>query len=398
MERKLATIRKVTAIKPIPGADLIELARIDGWECVVKKGEFSPGDLGMYFEIDSFVDTSKEPFKFLAKTAREWDGKVGSVIRTVRLKGQVSQGLLLPINPFFEDLVHINIMGFNFVKLTESRLLEIDFTKELGVLKYEKISDTSDEYKGKSGFHKFLLKHLSRENRTRVYTLINFFLPKKDKIKFAKISSFPSFIPKTDEPRIQNCFESLKAKGGSYLPSIKYDGSSATYWIKDGVLGLASRNVKLGITAGNNFSKIAVRYHFETILPKVAEIVGFDFALQGELMGPDIQGNREGLADHEYFVFHIWNINDQKYLDPSMKANVISWINIGLEEYDLELKTVKYLPIISMDDFTTVEEFLEFAEGPSLNHPVREGLVFENTEDLTSFKVISNKYLLKQKD
>jgi RNA ligase (TIGR02306 family) len=402
MERKLATIRKVTELRAIPGADFIEMARIDGWECVVKKGEFKPGDLGMYFEIDSFVDTSKEPFKFLEKTAKEWEGKRGSIIRTVKLKGQVSQGLLLPLSPYFEDYTYLNIMGFNFVKLTEDRLLDMDFTKELGVLKYEKIAEHSEDFKNKSKFHKFLMKHFSRETRSKIYTVINWFLPKKDRIQFAKVSSFPSFIPKTDEPRIQNIYHKLKAKGGKYIPSLKLDGSSTTYWTKGGEFGVASRNVKLGITDGSNFSKVALKYRLPEILPEVAKLVGIDFAIQGELMGPNIQGNREGLEDHDFFVFRIWDITNQKRVEPGLKTGILGWINLKLAEMqddeDLKLKQTVLYPEIDLDDYTTVEEFLEFAEGPSLKNAVREGLVFENVEDQTSFKVISNKYLLKLKD
>ena len=51
--RKLASIQKIIELKPIEGADRIELARVLGWQVVVGKGQYKPGDLVVYYEIDS---------------------------------------------------------------------------------------------------------------------------------------------------------------------------------------------------------------------------------------------------------------------------------------------------------------------------------------------------------
>ena len=93
--RKLVTLRRVTEILPIEGADFIELALLDGWQCVVKKSEFKAGDIGVYFEIDSFLDHTKPQFAFLAPRAIKWNGKEGARIKSMKLKGNLSQGLLL---------------------------------------------------------------------------------------------------------------------------------------------------------------------------------------------------------------------------------------------------------------------------------------------------------------
>jgi len=102
MERKLATIRKVNEIKPIEGADMIELAIVDGWQCVVKKGEFKPGDPGVYFEIDSYLPI-EERYEFLRKSSYkkipdqlQGQRAEGFRLKTVKLRGQISQGLMLP--------------------------------------------------------------------------------------------------------------------------------------------------------------------------------------------------------------------------------------------------------------------------------------------------------------
>lgn len=394
MARKLATIRKISALEPIEGADLIELAHIDGWQCVVKKGEFKVGDLGLYFEIDSFVDTSKEPFCFLEKNAREWRGLRGAVIKTMKLKGQLSQGLLLPIHPYFTDLLYIKIGGVRMCKLPPSTILNKDYTTLLNVHKYEKESPDGEEKVGSGWFHNFLLRNVSRENRKKVFSVLNFFLPQKKRFKNHTISTFPSYIPKTDEERIQNIFERVKRKGGDYWATVKLDGSSATYFSYKGEFGHCSRNLKLGINDGSNFSKIALKYRLNELLPVIAEKVGFDFALQGELIGPGIQGNKEKLEDHDYYIFKIWDISNKRYLNLKERLSLV-------EEFfaaGVHLKQVPVLGYVSMDQFSSVQDFLTYAEGPSLVNEVREGVVFENDRDQTSFKAISNKFLLKYKE
>ena len=101
--RKLASIRKIDAIDPIPGADAIECASVGGWKVVVKKGEFHPGDLAAYFEIDSWIPTAVAPFLSKGKEPRVYNGVQGERLRTIKLRGQISQGLLLPLDKFVEE-------------------------------------------------------------------------------------------------------------------------------------------------------------------------------------------------------------------------------------------------------------------------------------------------------
>jgi hypothetical protein len=94
--RKLATVRRIHSIDPIPGADAIEVATVGGWRVVVKRGEYTPGDLATYIEIDSWIPTALAPFLSRGREPRVYDGIAGERLRTVRLRGQLSQGLLLP--------------------------------------------------------------------------------------------------------------------------------------------------------------------------------------------------------------------------------------------------------------------------------------------------------------
>src|SRR6056297_2163559 len=122
--RKLASIRRIADVKPIPNADAIEVAVVDGWEVVTKKGEYKPGDLAVYFEIDSFVPEHLAPFLTKAGKAKEHQGVVGNRLRTVKLRGQVSQGLLLPLRPTCDMIKSMVMEG-------------LDVTAPLGVVEYE---------------------------------------------------------------------------------------------------------------------------------------------------------------------------------------------------------------------------------------------------------------------
>ena len=124
-ERKLATIRKIAAIEPIEGADAIEVAVVDGWKVVVKKGEFQVDALAVYIEIDSWVPTELAPFLSKGKEPREFESVKGERLRTVKLRGQLSQGLLLPLEPTCANI--------------ESELFEgLDVSLPLNILKWER--------------------------------------------------------------------------------------------------------------------------------------------------------------------------------------------------------------------------------------------------------------------
>lgn len=334
MERKLASVRKISDIQSIPGADMIELAIVDGWKVVVAKNVgHKVGDMVVYCEIDSFLPI-KEEFEFLRKSSykKMSDGTEGFRLRTIKLRGQVSQGLILPL----KDL-----------QLPNKDLLEVgmDVTKELGIVKYE--TPIPAELSGK-------IKGL-----------------------------FPSFLRKTDEERIQNLsneYENLKQH--KFYVTEKLDGSSATFYSKDGVFGVCSRNLELLETEGNTFWKVARELKIEEWLTSQ----DVNYSIQGELIGEGIQGNPYKIKGQTVGFFNAFNIDTQEYL--------------GLEEFEKLVSSMglKIVPILDRD-FTlpdTIDELLSYADEKSVlnSNFDREGVVIRSLDRKISFKVISNKFLL----
>lgn len=334
--RKLASIRKIASIRPIPGADAIECVTVDGWDVVTKKGEFQVGDLVIYLEIDSWVPTALAPFLSKGKEPRVFEGIKGERLKTIKLKGQLSQGLLLPMsvipkNPFVRE-------GF----WNEGD----EVTTLLGIIKWER--------------------------------------PINPKLAGLAKGNFPSFIPKTDQERIQNIKHVLEDPYEQYEVTIKLDGSSFTAYHRDGEIGVCSRNLELKPSDDNAFWRVARKYGVLELLAARG-----NYAIQGELIGPGIQGNQEKLEDLELYVFDVFDIDAQSYLPAEERYNFLS---------DTELN---HVPIISPSTTIpqTLERVLAMAEGPSLNPKVnREGLVFKSTRNPElSFKAISNSWLLKEK-
>lgn len=326
--RKLATVRTVLDVQPIPGADAIECVTVDGWKVVAKKGEYSIGDHATYFEIDSWIPEHIAPF--LCKDKREYNGIVGARLRTVKLRGQISQGLLLPAPEAAND--------------------GDDLTDALGIQKYEPPVPTQ-------------LAGLARGN-------------------------FPSFIPKTDQERIQNLRSDLEvwaSNGSMWEVTEKLDGSSMTVYLHHDQFGVCSRNLDLTETDSNSFWGMARASNLEALLRGL----GKNIALQGELIGPGIQGNRYALPVHQFRIFDIYDIQAGRYFDPAERANMV--MALGLE-------CAPVLDCVSLRG-CAISNLLGAAEGPSTLNPKveREGLVYKNMACEDSFKAISNKFLLGEK-
>lgn len=264
--RKLASIQKIKALEQIENADAIEKATVLGWQLVVKKDEFKVGDLCVYCEIDSLMP-DKPGFEFLKPR--------GMRIRTVRLRGQISQGIAFPLSilPPMEQVKE-----------------DMDVTELLGITKYEPPIPAclAGKVKGK----------------------------------------FPSFIPKTDETRVQVLQKVLdKYKGEQCYITEKLDGSSATYYIKDGEFGVCSRNLDLLEDDSNSFWKVARLLNIEEKLRSLQ----MNIALQGELVGEGIQDNKLKLKGQTVYFFNAFDIDQFKYLDYEAFKNLMD---------TLELKTV----------------------------------------------------------
>jgi RNA ligase (TIGR02306 family) len=385
--RKLASIRRIADIQPIEGADAIVVATIDGWKVVVKKDEFNVGDLAVYVEIDSWVPHDLAPFLSKGNEPREYNGVKGERLRTVKLRGQVSQGLLLSKD----------------TKLSVSKYTLIQRLDE-SVSKYFYLNDQKEEvpYFVEEGY-----------DLTEFLGIQKWEAPIPAQLQGQAKGTFPtSLIPKTDQERIQNCFGEIQKrakrfttekvwnaetqtleehpvvvpadfKEPTYEVTMKLDGSSCTIFRWEGELRVCSRNLELKINEENKDNT------FVAVALKLADRIVDGCAFQGELMGPGIQGNREGFKEHKFFVFDIFDIQKHEYFDPY--SRVVTCDSLGLD----------HVPILGEDwkAPASVEEGLALAEGPSINHKIREGLVWKCNEDPSfSFKTISNQFLLKGGD
>jgi RNA ligase (TIGR02306 family) len=341
MERKLATVRNITNIRPIEGADMIELATVGGWNVVVGKDiGHKVGDMVVYCEIDSFLPI-RDVFEFLRKSSfKKMGDQEGFRLKTIKLRGQVSQGLILPIS-----VVPITQFASAYT-LPEG----MDVTEMLGIVKYE--PPIPAELSGK-------VKGL-----------------------------FPSFLRKTDEERVQNLtkeYEQYKSLGRKFYVTEKLDGSSATFYYNDGVFGVCSRNLELLETEGNTFWKVARELDLEN---KMRDF-GVNISLQGELIGEGIQGNPYKIKGQTVKFFNLFDIDLQVYH------------SLAHLDRALGIMGIKMVPIV--DEFfvlpDTIEELLKYAEDKSVlnDKTEREGVVVRSMDRTISFKAISNKFLLNEK-
>ena len=263
----------------------------------------------------------------------------GFRIKTIKLRGQVSQGLILPLSEFS---IETSYDGY-------------DLTDILGVKKWEK--------------------------------------PIPAQLAGTMKGNFPSFIPKTDQERVQNIFKYLRKESGRRFDvTMKLDGSSVTIYYNNGEIGVCSRNIDLKETEDNTFWKTVRKLKIIEAL----ELNGKNIAIQGELMGPNVQGNRENLKDHDIYAFDVFDIDNQEYYTPLAGERIISDLN---HIYGSQIKVVPFINVVNLEDFKSVEDYLAAADIKSINHPIAEGIVFKSmTNPRVSFKVINNKFLLKEKD
>jgi len=350
MKRKLASIQRVSDVVKHPNADLLDLVYVKGWQCVAKRGEFIPGDLVVYFEIDSVLPVRSE-FEFLRKgcyVKKDWlPNSEGMRLRTIKLRGAVSQGLV----------VHLGAINVDW--RNEHKQEGVDVTDLVGVVKWDP--------------------------------------PLPAQLGGVAKGNFPSFIPKTDQERIQNAFDDImqtKQDGEVFERTVKLDGSSCTVFYHDRELGVCSRNLQLKIEENqtNSFVRAAIDTGLTASLTEYCNKTGRSIAVQAELMGPGVQGNRESLPGLQLFVFDIFDILKQQRLLPGERYNVFKELAIlGFKGEHVPVLSTRAAPGYS------VEWFLKDAEGHSLNHLVREGVVWKSTSRDLSFKAISNTFLLGEK-
>lgn len=365
--RKLASIKRIQEIKLIEGADLICAYRVDGWWIVDQKEKYSVGDLVVYCEIDSWIPNTIAPFLSRGKEPREFEGVKGERLRTIRLKGQISQGLLLPLSILGVDGEVIAAIGSpnyweNAAGIRVAHEEDADVTELLGVLKYER--------------------------------------PLPAQLAGQAKGNFPSFIPKTDEERVQNLLKNLgkwSQSDDQWEISEKLDGSSMTVFFRNNAMddagdfiaefGVCSRNLQLKETEGNSFWGAARKYNLEEKLTALDR----NIAIQGELVGPGIQGNKYKLTDIDFYVFTVYDIDTGEYLSSADRLELCE---------KLGLKHVPVITKLSLINYN-IDVLLTLAEGKSKinTNTEREGIVFKNIQNpQLHFKAISNKFLMKFED
>ena len=356
MGRKLASIQYVHDITPIEGADKIELAHVLGWQCVVKKGEFKVGDLGVYFEIDSFLPVNKH-FAFLGTNSYKKTDIMGEGyrIRTMKMRGELSQGLLIPLSEFDESEIPNNM-----------RVVNTDVSNLLGIKKWE-----------------------VEERATDCGTIIG---------------QLPDGIPKTDETRVQAMPELIKelGKSGDYYITTKMDGSSHSIEVdSEGRFHCTGHNYEYKDDGTSGFYNYVNEHCFESKLKKIKETIGAKCVVfQGEFCAPGIQSNRLRLRKPEWFVFTViidgvrQNLGITALYASLIGAKMVPVEEIG-DEFDKKYPTVEDVLKRADESMYTVGEQNCKAEGIVVRPVVP--VYNEEIHDWLSMKAVSNKYLLKLK-
>ena len=345
MSRKLASIQQIWKIEPIEGADRIELAFVLGWQCVVNKGQFKPMDPAVYFEIDSFLPILPE-YEFMRASSYKNTELMGEGFRlkTQKFRGQISQGLLLPVSTFSEIPADIEIGA--------------DVTEILNVRKWE-----------------------IEERATTGGTVIG---------------NLPRSIPHTDETRVQASPELIKEFAGlKYYISTKMDGSSHSISIDENEFHAAGHNYEYKDDGSSVFFKLVNERGYKDKLKAFAEKEGLnEFTVQGEFCAPGIQQNRLKLQRPEWYVFTVMENGRRAGLDRMLEiCKELEFTTVPIEEIDTDLPK----------KYPTVDALLERADGNYPNGGKKEGIVIRPTEPIfsstigaeLSMKVVSNKYLLK---
>ena len=346
--RKLASIQRIWSIEPIEGADRIELAHVLGWQCVVNKGQFSPMELAVYFEVDSFLPIKPE-FEFLRSNSYRNSNILGEgfKLRTMRFRGKISQGLLLPISLF--------------PQIPENAEIGDDVTELLGVKKWE-------------------IEEKATTGGTAIGTL-------------------PYDIPHTDETRVQAEPELIQAFSGlEYYISTKMDGSSHSVGIDKNGFHVTGHNFEYKDDGKCSFYNLIKERSIREKAEDFARENGLEeFTIQGEFCGPGIQKNRLKLIKPEWYVFTIRENGKRVGLSRMLEiCRAMGLEHVPIEEVDSDLPS----------KYPTVEALLERAEGEYQKGGQKEGIVIRPVEPVfsevisasLSMKVVNNKYLIKNEE
>ena len=342
--RKLVSIRRCNKVWPIPKADRLEAVQVGGWVTAVQKGAFAPGDLGVFFEIDAYLPVSDPRYDFFPLERMTFDGVVGIKVASRELRGQITQGLFLPLHQFPE-----------IANPEEGQ----DVTDLLGIRKYE------------------------REIPSELVGLIS--------------GRAPGIVDDTALERIQNLPEAFEEWGElEFEPLLKLNGMSLSMFQFDGTFRICTKENELIDTPENKPWVLAREFDMPQALAKI----GGNFAVQGELIGHNIGSNKERVPNkgHEFHIFNIWNCNTSQSLLPAERYEFVR----ELQGYGCGFKHVPRLgePRKLKDFGANQQALIDLVTGPTVLYPGgrREGAVFRSMTTQDKFKVISDKFLLKGGD
>ena len=346
--RKLASIQRVWKTEPIEGADRIELAHVLGWQCVVNRGQFRPMDTAVYFEIDSFLPVRPE-FEFLRASSYKKTDVMGEGfrLRTMHFRGQISQGLLLPVDMFPEIPADAEVGS--------------DVSDFLGVRKWE-----------------------IEERATTGGTVLG---------------NLPYDIPHTDETRVQEEPGLIDAFAGlEYYISTKMDGSSHSIGIDEDGFHVTGHNYEYKDDGSSAFYELVKARGYRAGMEAfLAEEHLTTLTIQGEFCAPGIQRNRLRLTRPEWYVFTVRENGKRVGLRRMLAVcGKLGMDHVPVEEVGTDLPS----------RYPTVEALLERADGEYPNGGRKEGIVIRPAEPVycplisasLSMKVVSNKYLLKNEN
>lgn len=380
-ERELAYVVKVDEIRPIEGADRVEIAVVNGWHIMVRKDQFKPGDLAVYFEIDSKVP-AKEPFMFL-------EGKHFKVKTQKYFKGTViSQGLLMGFEDFGWDKDAHKLGDFLTKELEVTYSVEEDnIRKAPSVDKYKRMAQRNGKLFAHQPF-RWLMR------RTWGKKLLFVFFGKKGDKK----ATWPAWVAKTDEERIENMPWIFDNKS-PFVATEKIDGTSTTFTMKRGKFGkndfyVCSRNVvfdkpdKNCFYDTNVYIEMAEKYNIEKILESIlTDDPTLDWVtLQGETYGAGIQKRDYGLKEHRFAGFNFITSKEGRW-DSVRAAKFMTQYNIP------------WVPILDENYILpdTIEELRAFShsEGSRIDGVIKEGIVFRSQDGSMSFKCVDPEFLMK---
>lgn len=344
--RHLASIQRVLKVEPIENADNLEVVTVLGWHCVVAKGQFGVNDLVVYIECDSVLP-DVAVFKFMEPRHFR--------VKTIKLRGVTSQGLVLPLS-ILDGTID---MPYGQVTSWETLGEGYNVTELLGITKYDP--------------------------------------PLPAQLTGIAKGNFPSFIPRTDETRVQNLQNTLdKYQGTRCYITEKLDGSSATYYVNNGDFGVCSRNLDLQ-EGQSKFWEAARAMDIEGKLRSL----GRNIAVQGELIGSNVQGNKYDIKGQTVRFFNAWDIDEQRYYG-FFKLNEL-----------LRKLRLPMVPLLGIEYYlgNNIDDIVEMSIGMSRLNPKahREGIVIRPVETVyeprdfgeigkVSLKAINPKFLLKYEE